>query len=145
MSIQAAKETFFKSGHYAVVGASKDRTKYGNKVLRWYKEHGLDTVAVHPKETSVEEMTTLANVSDLREPKKTSVSVITPPKVTLSVIKTALLDLDVAGVWLQPGAEDDEVKKWVQEQDEATKNKVILGGSCILVEGEGLAKAAGKL
>lgn len=32
MSIQAAKESFFKSGHYAVVGASKDRTKYGNKV-----------------------------------------------------------------------------------------------------------------
>jgi hypothetical protein len=27
---------FFSSSHYAVVGASNEPTKYGNKVLKWY-------------------------------------------------------------------------------------------------------------
>lgn len=78
-------------------------------MLRWYKEHGLDTVAVHPKETSVEDLPTLSSVTDLSSPRQTSVSVITPPKVSLSVIKTALLELGVAGVWLQVRREE---KKW---------------------------------
>lgn len=101
MSVSKAKDTFFKAAHFAVVGASKDRSKIGNKVLQWYKDRGLDVVPVHPKEASVEGVQTIASVSEIGEPKATSISVITPPKVSLGVVKTALLELGVNGVWLQ--------------------------------------------
>lgn len=46
---------------------------------------------------------------------------------------------------VQPGAEDEEVKKLVNSLDDDLKNRVVLGGPCILVEGDVLAHAQGKL
>src|SRR5262245_42325379 len=45
---------FLAQGSFAVVGASTDRAKYGNKVLRCYLQHGLPVVAVNPGHASVE-------------------------------------------------------------------------------------------
>ncbi|UZJ57384.1 hypothetical protein CBS101457_006704 [Exobasidium rhododendri] len=145
MSVATAKSNFFNAQRYAVVGASKDRTKFGNKVLRWYKDHGLNVTPINPKESSVEELPTLASILEIKDPKTTCLSVITPPKVTLSILKTALLELQVAGIWLQPGAEDSQVKEFVDSCTDEMKDKVILGGPCILVEGASLAKDKGKL
>ncbi|HLQ38314.1 MAG TPA: CoA-binding protein, partial [Planctomycetota bacterium] len=47
-------ERFFQAGSFAVVGASTDRDKYGNKVLRCYLQHGLPVVGVNPRQTIVE-------------------------------------------------------------------------------------------
>ena len=115
------------------------------QVLRWYKDHGLEVIPVHPKESSIEEISTISEIQKVQNPKSTSVSVITPPKLSLPIIKTALQDLNVNAVWLQPGAEDQEVKDWIASTDESIQNKVIYGGPCILVQGESLAKAKGKL
>ena len=41
-SVQARIESFLAEGPWAVVGASSDRDKYGNKVLRCYQQHGLE-------------------------------------------------------------------------------------------------------
>jgi predicted CoA-binding protein len=41
-------DKFIKSPKFAVIGASTSRTKYGNKVLRWYQTHGLTVIPVHP-------------------------------------------------------------------------------------------------
>lgn len=53
-------------------------------------------------------------------------------------------------IWLQPGAEDSEVRQLVMEQ--GASDRVILGGPCILVTGAGMldqqrraAAGAGKL
>jgi len=64
-------------------------------------DHGLQVTPVHPKESSVEEIDTVASITDLPDISKTSLSVITPPKVTLGILKSALNDLNVAGIWLQ--------------------------------------------
>ncbi|MEQ1632769.1 MAG: CoA-binding protein, partial [Planctomycetota bacterium] len=45
---------FLAQGSFAVVGASTDRQKYGNKVLRCYLQHAHPVVAVNPKATEVE-------------------------------------------------------------------------------------------
>ncbi|PWN27293.1 hypothetical protein BDZ90DRAFT_240197 [Jaminaea rosea] len=116
------------------------------QVVKWYKEHGFEAIPIHPKESSVEEIGTVASVFDLAEAKETSLSVITPPKVSLPIVKTSLLELGIPWIWLQPGAEDDDLKDWVESlPDEDLKKRVIYGGPCILVEGEDLAKEEGKL
>ncbi len=47
-------QRFLNGTRFAVAGASKDRSKYGNKVLRALLDAGKDVVAVHPVETNVE-------------------------------------------------------------------------------------------
>ncbi|PWN42144.1 NAD(P)-binding protein [Ceraceosorus guamensis] len=145
MSVDAAKEGFFKADHFAVAGASKDPSKIGNKVMKWYKAHGFEPIPIHPKEASIEGASTISSVFDIYEPKTTSVSIITPPHVSINIVKTALLELDVAGIWLQPGAENAEIQQYIDTMPDELKNRVVLGGPCILVEGAALAKAQGKL
>lgn len=70
-------------------------------MFRWYKSHGLSVVPIHPKEASVEEIQTIASVFDIYEPNLTSLSIITPGHVSLPIVKTALLELGVHGIWLQ--------------------------------------------
>ncbi|MCA8953116.1 MAG: CoA-binding protein, partial [Planctomycetes bacterium] len=48
-SYPPALQRFFDVGRFAVVGASRDREKYGNKVLRCYAQHGLPVIGVNPK------------------------------------------------------------------------------------------------
>jgi len=55
--------------------------------------------------------------------------------VTLDVLKKAK-DLNVPGLWLQPGAESEEVVSFIKEN--GLEDRVIYGGPCILVEGDNL-------
>ncbi|PPQ63674.1 hypothetical protein CVT24_004559 [Panaeolus cyanescens] len=134
--VTAVQQKFLSSPHFAVVGASKDRTKYGTRVLNWYQKHFYDVVPVHPKEKELEGLGTLSNIADLPSPTQTSISIITPPKVTLGVLQKAK-ELNIPALWLQPGAEDEEVIKYINEN--GLNDRVILGGPCILVDGEDIA------
>ena len=59
-------------------------------------------------------------------------------QVTLAVLKEGK-ELGVPAFWIQPGAEDDEVRKYVTEAGLA--EKVVLGGPCVLVSGDGIRKS----
>ena len=60
------------------------------------------------------------------------------PSITLNLLKEAK-ELGVPALWLQPGAENDEVKSYIAEA--GLTDKVILGGPCVLVEGEGIIRS----
>ena len=59
-------------------------------------------------------------------------------QVTLGILEQAKA-LSIPALWLQPGAEDDTVVKYIQ--DNGLGDKVIYGGPCILVEGDAIAKS----
>lgn len=84
------------------VGASTDRSKYGNKVLRWYLDRSMNVTPVNPKAPEVEGLETIKNLHELSKPTETAVSVITPPAVTLAVLKDAEA-CRIPFIWLQPG------------------------------------------
>jgi len=46
--------SFLASNSFAVVGASIDRTKYGNKVLRCYQQHGKTVYPINARAAEVE-------------------------------------------------------------------------------------------
>ncbi|CAE6345296.1 unnamed protein product [Rhizoctonia solani] len=137
MSTQA-QTLFFKSPQFAVVGASKDQSKYGTKILKWYLDRQIKVTPVHPKEPELEGVKTVTKLAELESPSTTSVSIVTPPKVTLAVLKEGK-ELGVPAFWIQPGAEDDEVRKYVTEA--GLTEKVVLGGPCVLVSGDGIRKS----
>ncbi|KAF8590917.1 NAD(P)-binding protein [Ramaria rubella] len=137
-TVKEIQQRFMSSPQFAVVGASKDQSKFGTKVLKWYKEHGKAVTPIHPKEANLEGIDTVPKLSDLSSPSTTSVSIITPPVITLNLLKEAK-ELNVPALWLQPGAENDEVRSYIAE--EGLTNKVLLGGPCILVDGEGIIRS----
>ncbi|KAI0065998.1 NAD-P-binding protein [Artomyces pyxidatus] len=132
------QKLFLSSPRFAVVGASKDQTKFGTKVLKWYQVRDKVVTPVHPKESELEGLTTVSSLSGLESPSETSVSIITNPKITLGLLEQAKA-LSIPALWLQPGAEDEAVIKYIH--DNGLEDKVIYGGPCILVEGDGIIKS----
>ena len=118
---------FLTQKRFAVVGASTDRTKYGNKVLRCYLQHGRDVVPVNPKDATVEGLAAVKSLSEIQPPVD-AVSVITPPKVTEAVVEEAG-KLGIKHLWMQPGAESDAAIARAR----ALGMNVIAGGPCVLV------------
>ncbi|KAI0081986.1 NAD-P-binding protein [Panus rudis PR-1116 ss-1] len=135
-AVAATKKLFLSSPKYAVVGASKDQSKFGTKVLKWYLARNKDVTPVHPREEELEGVRTIRSIADLPAPTQTSVHIITPPKITLGIIEQAKA-LGVPALWLQPGAEDAEVRKYVEEN--GLSDRVVY--ACILVEGDGILKS----
>ena len=121
-------EKFLASAAFAVAGASSDRSKYGNKCLRCYLQHGMTVMGVNPKEKEVEGALCVASVADL-PPEVKSLSIITPPPVTERIVKEAIAH-GIENIWMQPGAESDAA---VRECEKSGVN-VIADGSCILVK-----------
>ncbi len=120
-------EKFFDSPAFGVVGASTLREKYGNKVLRCYLQHGRKAVPVNPREKQIEGIPCAANV-DALPADVTSISVITPPKITEEVVEAAIKK-GIRNVWMQPGAESAQA---IARCEQAGVN-VIGDGSCLLV------------
>ena len=122
-----AIEQFFRSEAFGVVGASEDRTKYGNKVLRCYLANQKTVIPVNPKAATVEGLASVASVADLPDT-VTSISVITPPQVTEQVVAAAIAR-GITNIWMQPGAES----ALAVERCKAAGINVIADHSCILV------------
>ena len=120
-------EAFLASGPFAVVGASTDRAKYGNKVLRCYQQHGKQVFPINPKAPAVEGLQAYPSLAALPV-KVPAISVITPPAATEQVVRDAHA-AGVKHVWMQPGAESDEAVRTA----EALGMNVIAGGPCLLV------------
>jgi predicted CoA-binding protein len=120
-------DKFLASPAFGVVGASADRSKYGNRVLRCYLQNNLKVTPVNPKERQIEGLSCVASVAGL-PPEVKSISVITPPPVTEQVVEAAI-HKGIENVWMQPGAESPAA---VEACRRAGVN-VIADGSCFLV------------
>ena len=121
-------ETFLASPVVGVVGASKERSKFGNKVLRCYLENGRQAIPVHPHETEIEGLACVASVAELPD-SVNSISIITPPKITGKVVEMAA-EKGISNVWMQPGAQSTEAIQFCEEQG----MNLIADGTCVLVE-----------
>lgn len=127
MSSQEKIKTFLAGKRFAVVGASQDREKYGNKVLRVYQQNKIDVVPVNPNAHEVEGLKAYPDLPSAPGAID-GVSIITPPRVTEQVVNQAL-SLGIKNIWMQPGAESTAA---IDAATHAGAN-VIAGGPCILV------------
>lgn len=126
-TIQQTITAFLEAGPFAVVGASIDRSKYGNKVLRCYQQHGRVVYPINARAAEVEGLKAYPSLAALPVPVK-AISVITPPAITEQVVREAAA-AGVTHIWMQPGAESDEAIR----SAEAAGLSVIAGGPCLLV------------
>ena len=97
---------------WAIVGASQDRNKYGNRVFRSLRHAGYKVYPVNPHLEEVEGEVAYATLSDLPQPPDV-VNLVVPPAVTEQVVREAH-ELGLMRIWMQPGAESDEAIKFCE-------------------------------
>jgi predicted CoA-binding protein len=91
----------------AVIGASSNRGKYGNKALRAFERQGFRVIAINPNEQEVEGHRTYASVLDVPEAIDMA-TVYVPPAIGVRVMDD-LAKKGIPEVWLNPGADAAEV------------------------------------
>lgn len=127
MTIRQQIDQFLASPAFGVIGASTNRDKYGNKVLRCYLQNGRTAVPVNPKQREIEGIACVATINDLPAEVK-SISMITPPAITAQLVPLAIAK-GIESIWIQPGAEHPEAVALCRERG----INVIADGSCVLV------------
>ena len=91
----------------AIIGASNDRAKFGNKAVRAFLQQGYEVFPVNPKEEIIEGLDAFRRIADVPV-RPQMISVYVPPRVLVGLLP----DIAAKGcdeLWLNPGTESDEV------------------------------------
>ena len=91
----------------AVIGASRDRRKFGNRAVRAFREQGYTVVPINPHESEVEGLTAFASVLDVPGPIDMA-TLYVPPDVGERLIEE-IARKQIPEVWLNPGAESNRL------------------------------------
>lgn len=91
----------------AVIGASSNRTKWGNKALRAFEHQGYTVIPINPNEPEVEGHQTYASVLEVPEAIDVA-TVYVHPRFGVRVMEQ-LAQKGVGKVYLNPGADGDDV------------------------------------
>lgn len=91
----------------AVIGASSNREKFGNKALRAFAKRGYNVIPINPNEKEVEGYRTYPSVLDVPGAIDLA-TVYVPPWAGVGVMDE-LAEKGVGQVWLNPGADGSEV------------------------------------
>jgi predicted CoA-binding protein len=109
----------------AVVGASSDRNKFGNKALRAFQAEGYTVIPINPNEREVEGMQTYASVLDVPGTIDMA-TVYVQPDVALRLL-SEFEQKQIAEIWINPGAESDELLA------DARRRKLNVIAACSIV------------
>lgn len=126
-NIQDYIEEFLAQKTWAVVGVSKDPTKFGTKVYRKLKNCGYTVYPINPKLSEIDGEPCYPSLSALPTLPEV-VSVIVPPNVTEQIIDDCV-QLGIKRVWMQPGAESQEALQKGRE-----KGLKLIYDECVLVQ-----------
>ncbi len=108
----------------AVIGASNNKEKYGNKVyLKLQNIH--ETYPVNPNEETIEGNKCYPNIKLL--PKKPDMIVtVVKPEITEMIVEQCI-KLKINKIWMQPGSESDKaIEMCKQNNIECTHNSCIM-------------------
>lgn len=89
----------------AVIGASSNRGKFGNRAVRAFRRQGCTVVPINPHEAEVEGLKAYASVLDV--PGAIDMATLyVPPEIGEQIIDE-IARKKIAEVWLNPGSESD--------------------------------------
>src|SRR5882757_10134626 len=89
----------------AVIGASSNRNKFGNRAVRAFRQQGYTVVPINPHEAEVEGLKAYGSVLDVPGTIDMA-SLYVPPEIGEQVIEE-IARKGIAEVWFNPGAESD--------------------------------------
>jgi uncharacterized protein len=109
----------------AVIGASNDRSKFGNKAFRAFRAQGYTVIPINPNEREVEGTPAYASVLDVPGTIDMA-TVYVQPAVTERLLPE-FEQKQIAEIWVNPGAESDELLR------EARRRKLNVIAACSII------------
>ena len=89
----------------AIIGASSDRRKFGNKAFRAFQAEGYKVIPINPNEASVEGVSTYPSVMEVPETIDMA-TVYVPPEIGITLLD-GFERKQIAEIWINPGAESN--------------------------------------
>jgi predicted CoA-binding protein len=100
----------------AILGASADRSKFGNKAVRAFLARGYDVYPVNPKGGEVEGLTIFRSLAEIPPHIQLDrISVYLPPAVGLKILPE-IAARGCKELWLNPGSESHELVAAAEQQ-----------------------------
>ena len=112
---------------YAVIGASHDPEKYGNKVFKDLLDGEYNVFGVNPKGGELHGQALFTSVAEIGKGIDVAVFVV-PPQVVEQVLPT-LAELGIKKFWMQPGSESDVTIKYCEDN-----GLECMHNACIMVQ-----------
>ncbi|HKY22579.1 MAG TPA: CoA-binding protein [Vicinamibacterales bacterium] len=91
----------------AVIGASSDPRKFGNRAVRAFRRQGYTVIPINPNELQVEGLRTYPSVLDVPDAIDIATFYI-PPDIGEKVMPEVAIK-QIPEVWLNPGSESTEL------------------------------------
>jgi len=106
---------FMAKKKFAVIGATDNAEKYGNRIFKNLTKRGYEVYPVNPNLKEIEGVKCYPSIADV--PVKVDVvDFVVPPKVTESILKECK-KLGLDHIWLQPGSESDAAIAFCKDND----------------------------
>lgn len=106
---------FMEQKRFAVVGASDNPSKYGNKIVKNLMSRDYEVYPVNPKLKEVEGLRCYPSIAEV--PVRVDVvDFVVPPQATEEILKQCK-DLGLDRVWLQPGSESEAAIAFCQDNN----------------------------
>ena len=98
----------------AIIGASNDRSKFGNKAVRAFRHQGWEVFPVHPTLTEIEGLRAFPTLDAIPEQHLDRVSFYVPAQIGVEILDQ-IPHKQVDEVWINPGAESPELLARAEE------------------------------
>ncbi len=92
----------------AVIGASANRAKYGNKSVRAHAAQGYTVYPINPTETEIEGWQVYASIRDIPVDRVDRVTMYVLPHIGITLLQD-ILAKSPTEVWLNPGTESEKL------------------------------------
>ncbi|HUY35970.1 MAG TPA: CoA-binding protein [Pirellulales bacterium] len=92
----------------AILGASAERTKFGNKAVRAHLGQGFDVYPVNPKGGLIEGLKVYRSLADVPVETLDRISVYLPPRLGLAMLDEVAAK-GCGELWLNPGSESADL------------------------------------
>lgn len=92
----------------AILGASGDPAKFGNRSVRAHLERGYDVYPVNPRGGEIEGLTVYRRLADVPVDRLDRISVYLPPDLGMTLLPE-IAAKPCGEVWFNPGSESDEL------------------------------------
>lgn len=115
-----------KNNLIALVGASNNPTKYGNKILLDLVSKGYNVAPINTKEDTIAGIKSYKNVLDLKE-SPSIINFVVPPSIGFQITKE-LVENKFDNFWYQPGAESEKISYFLNEN-----KKNFIDDKCIMI------------
>ncbi len=117
---------FMAKKKFAVIGATDNAEKYGNRIFKNLTKRGYEVYPVNPNLKEIEGVKCYPSLADV--PVKVDVvDFVVPPKVTESILKECK-KLGLDNIWLQPGSESDAAITFCRDN-----NFKVVHDTCVML------------